>query len=769
VLKFIKNVFSKFENSPPARSSKSSPLIEAIKGGDEEKALSLITEKSVKIPDENRTPVVVLLVQHEMIQALREAIKHGARIQKRDRNRVSAYEYALKSGNRELVDLMIDIDSEKSGGEERRTFPLHYAVSFDTPDVVHALLNVGYAVNEPDKSGETPLARALKYGRLKIAALLIKAGANPDYRDRNGNGLFHIGAGERPRLNGSANRDVKVQDCHSIIETWRWIKEHLKLDINLKNNSGQTPYFYRSAHMSYRVTSLSDYIELGVDPMVRDDKGNNLLHVTSDCECCKKLLELGVSKEETNNDGLYPYETGSDWKRRYQLLFVYKTNDSCMLLDFIRSGNGTKAVETINKGVDVNATDENKVTPLLAAVVRKQTKVVEALLEKNASFESKVIESPLEDEIFREYVKGKRYTLKDYNCNPVSLATQMEALDIIELFFLHFVEKDQILREQTRGSTEKWMGLWLRPVVIAIQERSQDMVELFLRYFSEREETFTLIETMFRATVKYGTMEHFDLLLSIVKKHGAALRIFKEEVLCKDPVKSDILWEEVLKESLSESEGTSLLNSAVAKQRIPLILKLYNMGFRVDEITFNNRNQVFFSCLSKSIQLYRSGWQEANHIDSCGRNGMHLAAMYGSTELVAALCKDFPEMINSREWLYGATPLHLAMIVGNLDNVKNLTELKADQSIRTFFEMDAPTLAKAILELKSADFVDEGKEPMEILSAIIDGEKQLLELEAEWAEAVKWDEMEYPHSHWLWASQKAKVLNEKLRSICPEK
>ena len=148
---------------------------------------------------------------------------------------------------------------------------------------------------------------------------------------------------------------------------------------------------------------------------------------------------------------------------------------------------------------------------------------------------------------------------------------------------------------------------------------------------------------------------------------------------------------------------------------------------------------------------------------------MHLAAMYGSATLLRALSHDFPQLTNAREWLYGATPLHLAMITGNKDNVSVLRSFHADESVETFFEMDAKTLEQAISDLSSAALFNEPKAHLEIISRIADGEQQLFQLEKDWNKAVEWEALETPVDAYGSVRNKAKKLHEALYSICPKK
>ena len=79
---------------------------------------------------------------------------------------------------------------------------------------VQCHINKGTPVDKPDKYGETPLSHAAKTGQTKVAALLIKNGANVHAKDNSGRtplhkaAKYHIGVAKVLIENG-ANPHVK--------------------------------------------------------------------------------------------------------------------------------------------------------------------------------------------------------------------------------------------------------------------------------------------------------------------------------------------------------------------------------------------------------------------------------------------------------------------------------------------------------------------------------------------------------------------------------
>ena len=65
--------------------------------------------------------------------------------------------------------------------DELSRTPLHYAVEHEHYEVISQLLAAGANVNahEPSMAGDTPLGRVAATCSLRLAAMLVKAGADP--------------------------------------------------------------------------------------------------------------------------------------------------------------------------------------------------------------------------------------------------------------------------------------------------------------------------------------------------------------------------------------------------------------------------------------------------------------------------------------------------------------------------------------------------------------------------------------------------------------
>jgi len=86
--------------------------------------------------------------------------------------------HAVRSGNIELVQIVIDAGAEVTGVNDLRETPLHLAAASDKDlEIVRLLIRYGADLTAKRIFDETPLAVAQNYGADSVAAELIKAGA----------------------------------------------------------------------------------------------------------------------------------------------------------------------------------------------------------------------------------------------------------------------------------------------------------------------------------------------------------------------------------------------------------------------------------------------------------------------------------------------------------------------------------------------------------------------------------------------------------------
>ena len=155
----------------------------------------------------------------------------------------------------------------------------------DPSTVAHLAKLYSVLVNQVNADGRNPLYMALKHAALHLdtaaAEALLDAGANPFATDNHGNGCLHT-------LAFSIYKSAGVRSLFTKLL-------HMGLDVNARNERGETPIFNLNKHLSGSTSKANERIEAaaalslfedaGADLFARDNSGKGLLHVAAKETC----------------------------------------------------------------------------------------------------------------------------------------------------------------------------------------------------------------------------------------------------------------------------------------------------------------------------------------------------------------------------------------------------------------------------------------------------------------------------------------------------
>lgn len=91
---------------------------------------------------------------------------HVNNIDQSSRNGNTALHWALKSGNANFANLLMDYNANCKATNKIKETPLHFAVMLDSPSLIKKLIDKGANLNAKDKNGRTPLDWALKENKI---------------------------------------------------------------------------------------------------------------------------------------------------------------------------------------------------------------------------------------------------------------------------------------------------------------------------------------------------------------------------------------------------------------------------------------------------------------------------------------------------------------------------------------------------------------------------------------------------------------------------
>ena len=331
--------------------------------------VKLVVTPKYRIHKEDKSLSLILASQNEQYDVVKLLLKDKeVQIDFQDRAGNTALHYAAKNQNADIFYLLLKNRAKVNLENKRKNTALmllswetvdklknlgvnnlNMTKSYDTEDMSIGLLEniktgnlttvardlkYGADVNYRSAAGEKPLVVAITKGYLKIAEMLIQAGARLDTDvDANKNTILHYAA-----YKGHFN-SVKL-----LISAGA--------DLNLKNNQGQTALDFA------RQFGKTEIVKLILE---QNNKDNKLLESieSENLELVKQLLESGANVN------------------------CYDKQKTTPLISAAFKGNAKIAKMFIDAGANVNAKDLNRNMAIHVAISKGNIEVVKVLLQSD--------------------------------------------------------------------------------------------------------------------------------------------------------------------------------------------------------------------------------------------------------------------------------------------------------------------------------------------------------------------------------------------------
>ncbi|XP_062974220.1 CARD- and ANK-domain containing inflammasome adapter protein-like [Elgaria multicarinata webbii] len=246
---------------------------------------------------------------------------------------------------------------------------LHIAAAHGHTEIIDYLISKGAKLEVKDKGGRTPLHRAAEKGHDKAVKMLLQAGANIYSLDQEGKSPLHLAS----------------QNHHAHI-----LKSILKEEARRYKNR------HNFLHMAV-LRDDSDLVQIllknGALVDAKDEKGQTALGyaVSHGFEkTVEVLLEGGANIDSSIIDAAF----NSNNQSLFRLLLQYSkgfspdTMVSALFKAIQKDLHGIVAA-LIERGTDINATNEMQYTPLLVACEQGKTESAKVLIEKGANLKDK--------------------------------------------------------------------------------------------------------------------------------------------------------------------------------------------------------------------------------------------------------------------------------------------------------------------------------------------------------------------------------------------
>ena len=321
------------------------------------KALSLAISKSADLNAKNNeglTPVALALdkKRYDKMQILLDAGANvNVTIKVKDETMplaIYAYEKTTAAVCKQILAKGADINAkiEPSGNTL-----LHRVVFWNNKDMTEHVLSLNPSLEMRNGDGRTPLMVALEKDRWPLAELLLEKGANVTGKDMYGQTVTHY-------LESSKQLEL----LKKVIEKGAPISD--------KDFRQRTPLIL--ALDNKRLDNVSYLISKGARAEDPDDKGNTPVMryaLAGKMDVAQALVEGGVNVKKTNHEGqtLLHILSASGWYAAAKVIPL-----------------------VVERGGNIEARDNEGLTPLAVSIKRKKIKNLEALLAAGAKPAGKI-------------------------------------------------------------------------------------------------------------------------------------------------------------------------------------------------------------------------------------------------------------------------------------------------------------------------------------------------------------------------------------------
>ncbi len=251
-------------------------------------------------------------------------------------NRVDIAEFLLNNG----------ADPSASRSAEDYNTVLHSAACQKNGIVTKLIISTGVDINPTNAKGETPLHLSARWDALSCAEILLKNGADADRKDFNG---------ETPLLRSRSSGMVKLLVSNGA-------------DPHIRFSSGETPLL--RAAQRYDIESADFLLKNGADPNIKTSRPNMTAYAGK-----SRIMPIDNIRTHSGNSPLHlAVHEAADYLR-----FRYSKTDPQVavprLLELL-----------IGAGADVNAVNDEGISPIQIAVQQDNKKIIKILYKHGAVY-----------------------------------------------------------------------------------------------------------------------------------------------------------------------------------------------------------------------------------------------------------------------------------------------------------------------------------------------------------------------------------------------
>ena len=582
-------------------------------------------------------------VQYKKLENVRYLVDSGAYILIKDDKGLSPLYYAVQQESKYIVRCLVGSAANSSEYGKEWLTPLHQLVKKRETELVRYLVEYAAEYNY-DIGSTSPLFCFKLYRNLDIVQLLVKSGADVNYRTIDGFTSLHYAVQEENlgivRFLVLSGADVNCRTIDGFTSLYYAVqKENLGIvrflvksgaDVNYRTIDGFTSLYYAVQKGNLGIVRF--LVKSGADVNCRTIDGFILLHYAAQkekLEPVQYLVEAGADVNDRDKNGLTSLHYAVQYKNLENVRYL------------------------VESGANILIEDDKEFSPLYYAVQQESKDIVRCLVASaaNSSEYGKEWLTPLHQLVKKRETELVRYLVEfaaEYNydigsTSPLFCIKLYRNLDIVR----KLVESGAHLNYRTKGG--------FTPLHYASKKENPGCVRF-------------LVES--GADVNYRTKSGFTPL------HYAS----KTEK--KDIVR--YLVEFGANVNCRTRHGFTPLHYAVQQENLDIVRYLVESGADIDYRGKKEYTPLHYAARKKNLNVVHYLVEFGANVNSRTRHGftpLHYAVQQENLDIVRYLVESGAN-VNCRT-RQGFTPLHYAVQQENLEIVRYLVESGADVLCKT--------------------------------------------------------------------------------------